>query len=129
MKTPAEAEWYLHPQFDNQSANYYCYVTGTDAKNGEGIIRGPFIEGEGFFDISLFAARQLADLIGWVDPKESVKQSKAKKATEADLKKTRDDLEDALELNTMLTRQNAALTYEVESREAEILRLKGSFDD
>jgi hypothetical protein len=58
--------WEDRDGFDHNSRELVCSITGIPYKGK--VYRGPNIMDEGYFDISQYAAEDLARHIGWVAP-------------------------------------------------------------
>jgi len=67
-QTPDGFSWAEDRDFNANDRAMYCSTTGQGKRQGESVYRGAFIDMEGFYTICLDSAKQLADLIGWIDP-------------------------------------------------------------
>ncbi|MEE9125348.1 MAG: hypothetical protein V3U14_12795 [candidate division NC10 bacterium] len=113
-------EWSRINNFDLGSARMECYVSGLPKRDGEDfIIRGPHIDMEGFFDISLYAAEQLAKLIGWVPPDEADEAKNKMRAAQGELHEALTDLAVAEGLLSGLEARNVQLSRVNETVKAE----------
>jgi len=67
-QVPDGVSWSEIPDFDSADRTFYCSTSGQGKRIGESVYRGAHIDLEGFYTICLDSAKQLADLIGWVEP-------------------------------------------------------------
>ena len=65
------ASWTAIRDFDGQSREMYCSTTGQPRRRGEPVFRGAMIDLEGFYDICVDSAKQLAEEVGYVPPEEA----------------------------------------------------------
>jgi hypothetical protein len=71
VTTSPDGYWAVIPDYDAQSRTDNCSVSGLRVREGEiGVFRPlrPYIEHEGYFDISQYAIEQAARLIDWAPP-------------------------------------------------------------
>jgi hypothetical protein len=79
------AGWTQIRDFDGQSRQHYCSTSGQPRRNHEPVFRGSMIDHEGFYDICLDSAKQLATLIGYVTDEEAAAAVAAKEDAERKL--------------------------------------------
>ncbi len=65
--------WVLVPEYDLQSREFICSVTGTAKRPDDvGVFRPAlppgYVDDEGYIDISQYAIEQAAELLGWERP-------------------------------------------------------------
>ena len=65
------SSWTAIRDFDGLSRTSYCSTTGQPRRQGEPVFRGAMIDLEGFYDICLDSAKQLAVEAGYVAPEEA----------------------------------------------------------
>lgn len=84
--SPQPGNWYLIPNFDIDSREQFCSMSGsTKRKSDPGVWRGSYIDMEGYFDISHTSARQLARELGYVTPETNEKNREEIKALRSEV--------------------------------------------
>lgn len=113
--THASEYWEDRDGFDHNSRELTCSVTGIPYKGK--VYRGPNIDQEGYFDISQYAAEDLARHIGWVAPETAAALEAALATAVAERDAYAKELQSGRDQVRALTLANAELYSQFEDDE------------
>ena len=102
------ASWTAIRDFDGQSREMYCSTTGQPRRQGEPVFRGAMIDLEGFYDICVDSAKQLAEEVGYVPPEEADRWKAVAEASDLRLKVVERKLAAAIKLIDSFTEYGVA---------------------
>lgn len=89
----SHASWTVISDYGLDSQFFYCSTCGMPHRPGDPVLRGNYIEMEGFYDICVDCARHAGELVGLISPE----QIDAAVAENVELKEINDGLARKLE--------------------------------